>query len=150
MLLLSVGVCVEARTHTGAVLDSLGHKQVLSVQTTESTASGTAIWQHSGITIERSGVPWELESWQMWPTKGRATCFSCSDISAPSLGAGQPLNRSCDVTEPIAVGKPHLNSLTLSPGAHAPLAFHTITCPHSESRPTCPGGLSEKSFKSAP
>lgn len=57
-------------------------------------ASGTATWQLSDTSTERSGLPWELESWQMGPTEGRAACFSCSDISASSPDAGQPLSRN--------------------------------------------------------
>lgn len=47
-------------------------------------------------------------------------------------------------SEPTAVGRPHLNSPTLSPGVHVPFAFYTITCTHSESHPSCPGGWSGK------
>lgn len=59
MLLLSARACAEARTHTGAVLDT---NRFYQCRHGKHRASGTAIWQLSDITSERSGVPWELES----------------------------------------------------------------------------------------
>lgn len=61
-------------------------------------ASGIVILQFSYINGARSGVPWE--SWQMGPTEGKVTYFSCSDISASYPGAGQPLSKSHDVQWP--------------------------------------------------
>lgn len=90
------GVHGDTHVHR-AVLDSQDTNRFFQCRHGKHRASGTGIWQLSGISSERSGVPWELKSWQMWPTKGRATGFSCSDISASSPGAGQPLSRSCDV-----------------------------------------------------